>query len=86
MVADAVLHVAGVQVLSDLQRVLLILLQLPDLLRIQSDPVTVLLVGGRGFGPEPPQNPVGPGRFTLLTAGQVVTGDERTESRKAGFS
>lgn len=68
VVTDAVLHVAGVQILSDLQRVLLILFHLPNLLRIQINPVFILLVRGRGFGSDPPQNPVGPGRFPFLTA------------------
>lgn len=83
VVANAVFHVAGVQVLPDLQRVLLVLLQLPDLLRVRSDHVFVRLVGGWALGSEPPQNPVGPGGFALLTA---VTGGEQREGREVCFS
>lgn len=50
VVTDAVLHDACVQVLSDLQRVLLILLHLVDLLCVQIKPVFILHVRGRGFG------------------------------------
>lgn len=86
VVTNAVLHVAGVQVLPDLKRVLLILLQLFDFLSIQFNPVAILFIRERHFGSESPQNSVGPGRFTLLTTGQLVADDGQTESREAGFS
>lgn len=83
VVADAVLHVAGVQVLPDLQRVFLVLFRLVELPLIWSEVVFILLVRW-SFGSEPPQNPVCPGRFAFLTAGQVVINDVRTESREQG--
>jgi len=61
VVADAVLHVAGVRLLPDPQRVLFLVL----LLLFLGGPATAAAVA-----PEPPQDPVGPGGFTLLTAGQ----------------
>lgn len=67
MIADAELHAAGVQFLSDLQRELFILVKRSDLFNIWSRTVFFLLVRGRGFRSDPPQNPVGPGWFSLLT-------------------
>ena len=52
VVANAVRHVAGVRLLSNLQRELLLLLLLHRL----------------PLGPEPPQDPVRPGRLALLAA------------------
>ncbi len=82
MVTDAVLHDAGVQVLPDLNRVLLILLQLPGRLLIQFNLFSILFIRGRGFGSESPQNSVGPGWFTLLTAGQTVMTDREQSVRR----
>lgn len=63
MVANAVLHVAGVQILCDFQGVLLLFSLSPSLLVL-----TVLVsVLRRGFGSDPPQNPVGPGGFPFLS-------------------
>lgn len=65
VVADAVLHVAGVHFLRDLQGVLFLLnLSLP--LGVLTGLLYVLLLR-RCFGSDPPQNPVGPGGFPLLT-------------------
>lgn len=89
MVADAVLHVACVQILSDLQRVLLILVRLLGLPNIRAHPLFPLVVLRGVFGSQPPQNPVGPGRFPLLRADAVVKGDVvrgETESRDAFVS
>lgn len=74
MITDTVLHVTGVEVLSDLQRVLLILLHLFDLPYISINPLFVLCVLRGVFGSEPPQNPVGPGRFPFLRADPEVKG------------
>lgn len=75
MITDAVLHVACVQVLSDLQRVLLILVCLLGLPNIRTHPLFPLVVLRGVFGSQPPQNPVGPGRFPLLRADAVVKRD-----------
>lgn len=72
MIADAELHAAGVQLLSDLQRELLILLKLSDPFDIWPGTIFFLLVRGRGFRSDPPQNPVGPGRFSFLTATEFI--------------
>lgn len=89
MITDAVLHVACVQVLSDLQRVLLILLYLLDPPNIRNHPFFPLAVLKGVFGSQPPQNPVSPGRFPFLRADTVVKGDVvigETESRDAFVS
>lgn len=71
MVADAELHVAGVQVLPDLQWVLLILLHLLDLPYVLILRLLPFFVLSRSFGPLPPQDPVSPGRFPFLRADTV---------------
>jgi len=86
VVADAVRHVAGVKVLPDLQRILLIFFNQLDLLYIRSISVFFLPFRGWGFGSNTPQNPVSPGRFSLLTAKLMVTEDAWTESREDCFS
>lgn len=70
VITDTVLHVTGVEVLSDLQRVLLILLHLFDLPYISINPLFLLCVSGS----EAPQNPVGPGGFPFLRADTEVKG------------
>lgn len=84
MITDTVLHVAGVQILSDLQRILFILLYLLDPPYISIHPLFLLFVLRGVFGSQPPQNPVSPGRFPFLRAvikGDVVKGAR--ESRNA---
>lgn len=73
VVTDAVFHYAGVQILSDLQRVLLVLFPLDGCLLMQFRTVFLFLVRCRGFGPDPPQNPVRPGGFPFLTADRWYT-------------
>lgn len=76
MVTDFVLHVACVQVLPSLQRILFILFQLLDLLQC------IFVFTDWSFGSEAPQNSVCPGRFTLLSTGQDVTDNEQTAERR----
>lgn len=75
MITDTVLHVAGVQILSDLQRILFIFLYLLDPPYISIHPLFLLFVLRGVFGSQPPQNPVSPGRFPFLRADTVIKGD-----------
>lgn len=69
VITEAVLHAARVQVLSDLQRVLLlVLLRLLGLPDIRTHPLFPWLVLRGVCGSQPPQNPVGPGGFPFLRA------------------
>lgn len=75
MVTDAILHVAGVQVLSDLQRIFLILLYLLDIPSICIHLLFPLFILRGVCGSQPPQNPVSPGRFPFFRADMVVKGE-----------
>lgn len=86
VITDTVLHVTGVEVLSDLQRVLLILLHLFDLPYISINPLFLLCILRGVFGSEPPQNPVGPGRFPFLRADTKVKGNIEREREQRCFS
>lgn len=83
VVTDAILHFAGVQVLFELQGILCLLLHLFKQRCIRFDPVFIVLISREHrSGSQPPQNPVRPGRFPLLTADQVST---RKESLVGSF-
>lgn len=85
MITDTVLHVAGVQILSDLHRILVILLYLLAPPYISIHPLFLLFFLRGVFGSQPPQNPVSPGRLPFLRADTVIKDDVRgaRESRNA---